>query len=204
MNTPAPTFFAMRGALALAAVCLLPAAPAVAGDEPILGEIMCGAWNFAPRGWALAQGQVLSISQNTALFSLLGTTYGGDGRSTFALPDLRGRAAINAGQGPGLSEYVLGQLGGAETTSLQASHLPTHSHQVVPLGSTQDASLQSPAGAVPASKARSQFFAAATPGAARAASRTDSAGQGQPINIMQPYLVMNCVIATQGVFPSRP
>lgn len=204
MNTPAPKSSTLRGALALAALCLLPTAPAVAGSEPILGEIVCGAWNFAPKGWMMAQGQLLSISQNTALFSLLGTQYGGDGRSTFALPDLRGRAAINAGQGPGLSEYVMGQQGGAETTSLLASNLPAHSHQVVQLGSTQDASLQSPAGAVPASKARSQFYAAATPGTARAASRTDSAGQGQPINIMQPYLAMSCVIATQGVFPSRP
>ncbi|TCL10321.1 microcystin-dependent protein [Roseivirga ehrenbergii] len=100
--------------------------------DPFLGEIVMFAGNFAPRGWAFCDGQLMAISQNTALFSILGTTYGGDGRTTFALPDLRGRAAIHPGTGPGLSNYRLGQRGGVETVTLNQLQIPSHSHIAIP------------------------------------------------------------------------
>ena len=110
--------------VALGLTATLHTAPVSAqGIDPFVGQIMCGAWNFAPRGWALANGQLLSISQNTALFSLLGTTYGGDGRTNFALPDLRGRSMVHFGQGPGLSDYSQGQVGGSETNTLVAAQI---------------------------------------------------------------------------------
>src|SRR5205085_8655362 len=99
-------------------------------SNPFLGEIRPVGFNFAPRGWALCQGQILSIAQNTALFSLLGTTYGGNGITTFALPDLRGRVGVHVGQGPGLSPYDLGQVGGTAAVTLAAAHLPAHAHPV--------------------------------------------------------------------------
>nr|WP_315239563.1 tail fiber protein [uncultured Albidiferax sp.] len=185
--------------LALASVFHAP----VARAELYLGEILCGGWNFAPRGTAVAAGQLLSIAQNTALFSLLGTQYGGDGRTTFALPDLRGRKLVNAGQAPGLSTYDQGAAGGVEALSLQANHMPGHSHLVVPRGSSADASQMLPVGNVPANKLRTLVFADATAGAAMASASTDSMGQGQPVPTLQPYLTVTCVIATQGVFPPR-
>ena len=187
--------------LALAGLLVAPLASA--GDSDYVGEIVCGAWNFAPRGTALAQGQLVPIAQNTALFSLLGTTYGGNGQTTFALPDLRGRVMVNAGQGPGLANYDQGSAGGVESQSLVVNQLPTHAHQVVPRGSSADASLMSPAGNVPSNKARMLSYSNATVGASMATSQSATAGQGQPVNNMQPYLTVTCVIATQGVFPPR-
>jgi microcystin-dependent protein len=188
----------------LALLGALSAPVVMAGDDQFLGEITCGAWNFAPHGTLLAQGQLLPIAQNTALFSLLGTTYGGNGVNNFALPDLRGRTMVNAGQGVGLSPMELGASGGVEAQSLSMAQLPAHAHLVAPLGSSLDASLQSPAGNVPASKVRTQFFAGATGGAAMAAAQTGPTGQGAPVNNMQPYVTTNCVIAIVGIFPSRP
>jgi microcystin-dependent protein len=182
---------------------LLAAPMAQASGDPFLGEIVCGGWNFEPTGWAFADGRLLPISQNTALFSLLGTQYGGNGTSNFALPDLRGRAMVNAGQGPGLSNYVQGQATGLEAQQLSAANLPVHSHLVTRGGSSQDASQQSPAGNVPAAKARSTLYAGATPGANLAAGQTDATGQGQSVSNMQPFVTLNCVIALQGVFPPR-
>jgi microcystin-dependent protein len=188
----------------LALLALAGASPAQAGDADYLGEIICGAWNFAPRGTLPAAGQLLPISQNTALFSLLGTQYGGDGRTSYALPDLRGRAMLNAGQGLGLSMYSQGEHGGSETQTLSVAQMPAHAHQVVPLGSPADASQIVPAGNVPASKARTLYFAPATAGANMAASSTASTGNGQAFNNMQPYLTISCAIVTQGIFPARP
>lgn len=187
----------------LALTGMLVAPLASAGDSDYVGEIVCGAWNFAPRGTALAQGQLLPIAQNTALFALLGTTYGGNGQTNFALPDLRGRAMVNAGQGPGLANYDQGGAGGAESQSLTLSQLPAHTHQVVPRGSSADASLMSPAGNVPSNKARMLSYSNATVGASMATSQSGAAGQGLPVSNMQPYLTVTCVIATQGVFPPR-
>lgn len=183
---------------------LLAAPMAQAGDQPYVGEIVCGAWNFAPSGWAFADGRLVPISQNTALFALLGTQYGGDGRSTFGLPDLRGRAMVNAGEGPGLSPYVQGQKSGVEAVQLTAVNLPAHTHLVTRGASSLDASQQSPAGNVPAAKARTTLYSGATAGANLAAGQTDATGQGQPVSTMQPFVTLNCVIAVQGIFPSRP
>ena len=193
-------------ALLLAALGLTAAlhtAPASAQAEPLFGQIMCGAWNFAPRGWAMANGQILPIAQNTALFSLLGTQYGGNGTTNFALPDLRGRAMTHFGQGPGLSVYEVGQTGGTETNTLLASQLPAHAHSYAPPASNNDANSVSPAGKVPAAKARTTLYTDPTNLVAEAAGLTSSTGGGQAINNLQPYLTLNCVIALQGIFPSR-
>jgi microcystin-dependent protein len=173
-------------------------------QEPFIGEIRCFGFNFAPQGWAMANGQLLPISQNTALFSLLGTQYGGNGVTTFALPDLRGRAMIGIGQGPGLSNVVQGEDGGAETTTLSTAQLPAHTHTVTPLGSTSDATQVSPAGGVPPTKARTTLYAPGPGTVAMAPVETSSAGSNQPVATRSPYLGMNCAIALFGIFPSRP
>jgi microcystin-dependent protein len=192
--------------LAVAALGLagaLQSLPAAAQSEPLLGQIMCGAWNFAPRGWALLNGQLLPIAQNTALFSLLGTTYGGNGQTTFALPDLRGRVPMHWGQGPGLSSRDLGESGGTETNTLSVAQLPPHAHTVAPLGSNNDATAVSPAGKVPAAKARTTLYTDPVNLVAQAPTTTSAAGGGQPVNNVQPYLTFTCVIAVEGIYPSR-
>jgi microcystin-dependent protein len=170
---------------------------------PFIGEITLFAGNFAPRGWAFCNGQLLPISQNTALFSILGTTYGGNGQTTFALPDLRGRVPIHAGQGPGLSNYTLGQVGGAENVTLQTSQLPAHSHAVnaVAGGGNQ----ASPVGNLPAieSTGTSKDYSNAAATGAMNAGMIGNAGQGQPVPVIQPYECVNYIIALQGIFPSR-
>jgi microcystin-dependent protein len=161
-------------------------------SEQYLGQVMLFAGNFAPAGWALCQGQLLAISQNVALFSLLGTTYGGNGTSNFALPDLQGRVPIGMGNGYGLTPRVEGENGGSETTPLIA-----HTHGLpanASLGTTD-----APSGAVPAGGGS---YAATTDGTALAA--TDSAGTvAGPAETMNPFLVMNYCIALQGIYPSR-
>jgi microcystin-dependent protein len=167
-------------------------------SEPFLGQIELFPYNFAPRGWAFCQGQLLSIQQNSALFSLLGTTYGGNGSTTFGLPDLRGRVAISAGQGPGLSNYVLGQVSGTENVTLNVNQIPAHTHQVA--ASTAKGSSNSPANAVPA--AGGQYGPSANTTMA-AGMVQPSGGGGQPVSIVQPYLTLQYCIALQGIFPSR-
>lgn len=168
--------------------------------EPFLGEIKICALNFAPRGWAFCHGQLLPISQYSALFSLLGTNYGGDGRTTFGLPDLRGRIPLGEGSGPGLSNHRLGQRGGAETTTLTANNLPAHTHALNSATAAEGDS-NDPAGRLLAqTDARSysdQGPAVASGGA------TAVTGGGQAANNMQPYLSLNFIIALVGVFPSR-
>ena len=199
-----------RQSVTIAAVCMAAAAsfspgPVAAGDQPFVGEIVCFPFNFAPKGWAMAQGQLLSISQNTALFSLLGTNYGGDGKSTFALPDLRGRSAINAGQGPGLTPSAVGDTGGSESVTLTAANLPTHTHTFAPPAATGAGTLVSPANAVPAVVAGTNLYTtpASAGTAAMASGLTSVAGSSVAVNNMQPYLSLNCAIALQGVFPPR-
>ncbi len=189
--------------LACATLCLSATAAHAQATEPFLGQIMCAPYNFEPRGWAYAAGQVLSIAQNSALFSLLGTTYGGDGRTTFALPDLRGRVMLMAGQGPGTTLHNLGETGGTETQQLTVNNLPPHAHTVSPQGSSLDATSISPAGKAPASKARTTLYADPTPGSNLAPSTTSATGGGTPVSVMQPYGTVNCYIALQGVYPSR-
>jgi microcystin-dependent protein len=170
--------------------------------DPFLAEIRIFASNFPPKGWAFCDGQILPLSQNTSLFSLLGTTYGGDGKSTFALPNMRGNAPMHPGQGPGLSLYDLGETGGSETVTLLESEIPAHSHT---LRAFNDVGEDRIPGATE-SLARStggQLYAA--PGAlvSMALEALPPAGGGQPHNNMMPYLTLNFCIALQGVFPPR-
>jgi microcystin-dependent protein len=175
--------------------------------DPILGEIRLMAFTYAPRGWALCQGQILPIQQNTALFALLGTQYGGNGTTTFALPDLRGRTHIGAGQGPGLSSYRQGQASGTETVALNATQIPFHTHTVpattMPVSAT--ASTNAPSGAYFAPTAQSQYaYDAGGNMAADSVSGTATqAGNGAPHENLMPYLVLEYCIATQGIFPQR-
>lgn len=182
--------------------------------DPFIAQIMMFAGNFAPRGWAFCDGQLLAISQNTALFSLLGTTYGGDGRTTFGLPDLRGRAPIHAGHGPGLSSRQLGQKTGTESNVLNQLQMPSHTHNAT---STAEIALQVSSEIGEESSPVNQYLAAGSniyvdspttnnnlAGAVATVSTIVAPnGQSSPINNMQPILVMNYIIALQGIFPSR-
>lgn len=182
--------------------------------EPFIGEIIMFGGNFAPRGWALCDGQLLPISQNSALFSILGTTYGGDGRTTFALPDLRGRAALHPGSAPGLTPRRLGEKLGTETNTLQTANLPAHNHsgsvQVSSANATKSAAEAGDSIAAPGTGSSRSFtptegFNSAAPnvklGGATVA--TNNTGGGQSVNNMQPSLGVNFIIALQGTYPSR-
>lgn len=173
-------------------------------SDPFIGQIMMFGGNFAPRGWALCDGQLLQIANNTALFSLLGTTYGGDGRTTFGLPDLRGRAPLHAGSGPGLTPRNLGQRGGGETNTLTVQQMPSHTH--APNAVAGAANQQSPANNFPASEAAgvtATYSNQASPDTTMNALAVGNAGGGQAVNNMQPYVTVNFIIALVGVFPSR-
>ena len=171
--------------------------------DPFVAEIRIFPFNFAPRGWAWCDGQLLPLSQNTALFSLLGTTYGGNGKSNFALPDLQGRAPMHPGQGPGLSLHDLGETGGSETVTLLESEIPSHSHGVTCKQS--DATLRLPPGQFPAT-GTGGILMYQTPGAIVQlnANTVTPAGGDAPHNNLQPYLTFYFCIALQGVFPPRP
>ena len=178
------------------------AAPLSSGSDPTIGEIILAGFNFAPRGFALCDGSLIPIRQNTALFSLLGTTYGGDGRNTFGLPDLRGRVPIHHGnsQGPGLSPYALGQQTGSENATLTTAQMPAHTHSAA--ASTVEAGTQSsPENAYLASNASGQPQYAAT--SADTMLPTSSTGSNQPHSEMQPFLTIGFYIAIYGVYPSR-
>lgn len=172
--------------------------------DPFVAEIRIFPFNFAPKGWAFCDGQLLPISQNTALFSLLGTTYGGDGKSTFALPDLQGQAPMHQGQGPGLSLRALGETGGSDTTTLIESEMPAHTH-ALRADAADPADVQAPSAAVVL--ARSQGGSAYQTNTAgivpMAAASLAAAGGDQPHNNLQPYLTFYFNIALQGVFPPR-
>jgi microcystin-dependent protein len=169
--------------------------------DPFVAEIRIFPFNFAPKGWAWCDGQLMPLSQNTALFSLLGTTYGGDGKSNFALPDLQGRAPMHPGQGPGLSLHDLGETGGSETVALLESEIPAHTHGA--RVSQSDAYSQTPAGELLATGVGIGQYAA--PGALTQLSPNalTPAGGDQPHNNLQPYLTFYYCIALQGVFPPR-
>ena len=169
--------------------------------EPFIGEIKMVGFGFAPRGYAQCNGQIMSISQNTALFSLLGTTYGGNGQTTFGLPDLRSRIPIHVGQGSGLSNYDLGQASGTETVTLTANQLPPHNHTV---NASTAATTKNPTNTVPGvTGAGSSYAETPTPGTTMNAGMVTGGGSGQPHNNCQPYLCVNFVIAIEGVYPSR-
>ena len=179
--------------------------------EPFLGEIKMVGFNFAPRGWATCDGQLLPIAQNSALFSLLGVQFGGNGTVTFALPDLRGRVPIHQGQGPGLSNRVIGEMGGEENHTLITNEMPAHAHVVsVSQGcSGEDAESGNPIGHVPATPAAGStpvnaYAAVATGAMAPSTGTAAPAGGSAPHNTMQPFLTVLFIIALEGIFPSRP
>jgi len=171
-------------------------------SDPFVGEIRMLATNFAPKGWAQCNGQLMPISQNTALFSLLGTTYGGDGKSTFALPDLSERVPMHPEQGQGLSQRYLGEMGGTATVTMAPEHLPPHTHQLMHSGSAANTGTPSP-GVGFGSTTSAQVYTATNPGAAVMPYGLAAGGGGQPHNNMQPYLTVMFCIALQGVFPPR-
>jgi microcystin-dependent protein len=194
--------------------------------EPFIGQIQAFGFSFAPRGWALCQGQILPIAQNTALFSLLGTTYGGNGQTTFGLPDLRGRAAIGQGQGPGLQIYPIGQKAGVENVTLTVLQMPIHNHPFTASGGAGGAVKASSSPGLAAAPSATNptlaavndpdggitinMYNAATPditlntgGGSGGGGTVGNNGGSQPLGILNPYLTINYSIALLGIFPSR-
>lgn len=175
--------------------------------DPFIAEIRLFPFNYAPVGWALCNGQLMPISQNTALFSLLGTTYGGDGRSTFALPDLQGRVPLQWGQGPGLSPHDIGAAGGQETVTLHEAEVPQHTHALQASAHPANLSIPGPKNALARSTPGSLYKQPdGSPPLQQLASGVlgDLVGGNQPHNNLMPYLTLNFCIALQGVFPPRP
>ncbi|MGJ8671617.1 phage tail protein [Rubritalea sp.] len=187
-------------------------------STPLIGTVIMFAGTFAPRGWALCQGQLLAISSNTALFSILGTTYGGDGRTTFGLPDLRGRVPMGTGHGPGLTTRVPGQLVGAESVTLTTLEIPSHTHTSLPaathnltLQTSDESEESSPTGHVPGPVSGDSFGPAgagtmaanAVTGAINVTNTNANTGGGQSHTNMQPSLAINFIIAEIGIYPSR-
>lgn len=171
-------------------------------SEPFVGEIRMFAGNFAPRGWALCDGQLLAVSQNDALFSLLGTIYGGDGRTTFGLPDLRGRIPVHAGTGAGLSNRRLGEKAGQEAVTLTLNQIPSHNHAPVK-GSSANGSDPNPADNYLAGSTVVQPYTTEVPDNSAAASSVTSVGGGQSHGNVMPFLCVNFIIALFGIYPSR-
>ncbi|WP_121631628.1 phage tail protein [Tropicibacter alexandrii] len=188
------------GALALAAASLVANVGPAAAQEGFIGQVTAFPYTFCPRSWARADGSLLPISSNTALFSILGTTYGGDGRTTFALPDLQGRSAINVGHGPGLNQIRLGQKSGAPTMTITNSELPQHSHGFNAVQAEGDRG-----------RPNSDFIAGGSeliyhdgPADVQMANgMIGNSGGGQPIAAMPPYIAMTWCVAVQGIYPSR-
>lgn len=171
--------------------------------NPFLGQIILFAGNYAPVGWAICDGSLQSIGNNEALFTVLGTTYGGDGQTTFALPDLRGRAPVHAGggPGPGLSAYVNGQVGGSETVTLTAAQLPAHTHAVTISANNENATQSRPGGNILGSFA--MYDAPASADTTLGGVTSTGTGGNAPHENRQPFLVCNYIIATEGIFPSQ-
>lgn len=169
--------------------------------EPYLASITLFAGNFAPSGYQFCSGQILAISQNTALFSLLGATYGGNGTSTFALPDLRGRVPIGFGQGAGLSRYTLGQSAGSESVTLNLSQMPSHVHAINAVANSGAST--TPAGNLPAIGGKPDYYSTASANTTMSASMVGFAGGSTPFSILSPYLAISYVIAVVGIYPSR-
>ncbi|HEU4612084.1 MAG TPA: tail fiber protein [Kofleriaceae bacterium] len=170
-------------------------------SQPFIGEIRMVGFNFAPRGWAFCAGQLLPISQYDALFALIGTIYGGDGQSTFALPNMAGRLPVHQGQGPGLSNYVIGEAAGTESVALVAQQIPQHAHSVIAAsGGTRSAS---PSGNMLGSGEADVYTRGTAAPVNMAPNAIAPSGGSQPHDNMQPYLCINFVIALEGIFPSR-
>ena len=171
--------------------------------DPFVAEIRIFPFNFAPKGWAFCDGQILPISQNTALFSLLGTTYGGNGQSTFALPNMQGNVPMHPGQGPGLSLHDLGETGGSETVTLLISEIPAHNHPLKANTSTASKSIPTGNSFAKGSSMTPYLAPAGAPLVNMSGQTITPSGGDQPHNNMQPYLTLNFCIALQGVFPPR-
>ena len=171
-------------------------------QETFIGEIKMFAGNFAPRGWAFCDGQLLPIAQHSALFSILGTIYGGDGRTTFALPDLRGRVAIHPGHGPGLSDYRQGTTGGTESNTLTVNQIPSHTHTVNAVA--EDGNQSVPTNHLPAgTKVLDQEYSDADATTTMKSTMINNTGGGLPVNNIQPYGTVNYIICLEGIYPSR-
>jgi microcystin-dependent protein len=171
-------------------------------SEPFIGEIKMFAGNFPPSGWAFCAGQLVPITENETLFNLIGTTYGGDGQETFALPDLQGRVPIHMGQGPGLQTYQIGEKAGVEQVTLNLQQIPPHNH--VPLASSAAGTSDTPAGGVWAASSAKQFIVpSGPPGATMAPLDSGIAGGGQPHDNMLPYQTINFIISLFGIFPTQ-
>jgi len=199
----------LLGLLTLFGTPLIPAGTVNAQNNQVdafLGEIRWVAFNFAPTGWAFCDGRLLSITQNTALFALLGTTFGGNGTTDFALPDFRGRAQIGQGSGSGLTPRQMGDLGGEETVTLTVDQMPAHSHPA--LASSNTGTSDAPAGRVLANTAVGgedpKIYSSATANVSMGPSAIGSVGGSKPQDNMPPFLTVNCIIAVNGIFPSRP
>lgn len=196
-------------AVALAVIALvgapIVAAPDVSAADPFLAEIIMFGANFAPRGWALCDGQLLPIAAYTSMFSLLGTTYGGDGVSTFALPDMRGRVPVHPGNGPGLSTYRLGDRGGAEFVTLNVTQMPGHSHITAIRAASTSGNQTGPEGHVLANDPREDQYSDAAPNVSMSTSavQVNNTGGGLPHENRPPYLCVNFIIAMSGIYPSR-
>ncbi|EBA05482.1 microcystin dependent protein, putative [Rhodobacteraceae bacterium HTCC2150] len=200
----------LSAAVVLGMTATIAPTTAQAQSDPLLGQMMTIGFNFCPRGWAMADGQILPISTNTALFSLLGTTYGGDGRTTFGLPDLRGRSAVHVGQGSGLDPVTLGERGGANTTTLTVATMPSHNHIATSaLKATTGAQVNSTADGNALATAplysggRSAPALDATLVEGSVATTVSNTGSGQSFNINGPFLGMYTCIAIDGQYPSR-
>jgi microcystin-dependent protein len=172
-------------------------------SDQFVGEIRMFPFDFAPPGWAFCSGQIIPLSQNTALFAILGTTYGGDGKSTFALPDLQGSAALHAGQGAGLSLRDLGEVMGTETITLLESEIPVHDHDVRASTEPGDNSVPSPSVVLTTSTGAFAYVAVVGATAPMAPTAIGNSGGGLPHSNMMPYLTLNFCIALQGIFPER-
>jgi microcystin-dependent protein len=181
-------------------------AAAGCASDPLLGSVCLVGFTFCPRGYADANGQLLSIASNSALFSLLGTTYGGDGRTTFALPDLRGRAPVGDGSGPGLSAIRQGDKGGSEQVTMTLAQMPSHTHTARMNGTSANGDVDDPTSAAPARMPRTRVYGSGTPSVAMGTDTVtvNPAGGGQPLAVRDPFLGMRYCIATVGIFPSRP
>ena len=171
-------------------------------SSPYVGEIRMFGGNFAPAGWMFCQGQTIPISENDALFTLIGTTYGGDGQETFNLPDLQGRAPLHPGQGPGISQnYTLGEQAGVESVTLSVQQIPSHTHAL--LGSTDSATSQDPTGTILATTQSQTYYNLADNLVTMSAQAIGPQGGSQPHDNMQPYLCISFIISLFGVFPTQ-
>ncbi len=191
----------MRTALSVLCAILALNAGSARAQTPFLGQIEMFAGNFAPVGWMFCEGQLLPISEYSPLFTLIGTTYGGDGVQTFALPDLRGRVIVSAGQGPGLSNYIIGETGGAEAVTLTPDQLPPHSHAL--FADSLSGSSDTPTGLLPADAPDGVPSFGPNPVVMMRNASLSSTGGNMPHNNMKPYLVIEYIIAVQGVYPSQ-